>query len=152
MLTREGYLTVWKTKGKASSNTEWWHNHHDDWNTGRYGTDTRPPGIVRDVTFDKEAGEITFKAPGDDWYAGKATKYLVEFFPGGMMEFPVKATSGYYDSIPVPTGTQEIIIAAADKAGNMGMAVTASTDAAEGEETADDGGSSGGWCFIRTAF
>jgi len=151
MLTREGYLTVWRTQGKASANTEWWHNHHDEWNTGRYGTDTRPPGIVRNVTYDKETGEITLKAPGDDWYAGKAKKYLVEFIPGGMMEFPVKSSAGNYDSIPVPSGTQEIVLSAVDKAGNRGMTVSVPIGTLKGEEAGDDGGSSGGLCFIRTS-
>ena len=47
-LTREGYLMVWQTPGDAASNTEWWRYHHDEWNTGRYGTDTRPPGTLRE--------------------------------------------------------------------------------------------------------
>ncbi len=152
MLTREGYLTVWNTKGKASANTEWWHNHHDEWNTGRYGTDTRPPGIIRDVTYDAQAGEITFKAPGDDWYAGKAAKYIVEFIPGEIIEFPVKAPAGSYESITVPAGTQEIILAAVDKSGNRGMSITTSITSVKGEEAGDNSGSSsGGGCFIGTA-
>ena len=153
MLTREGYLTVWSTNGKASANTEWWHNQHDEWNTGRYGTDTRPPGIIRDVKYDAKAGEITFKAPGDDWYAGKAAKYIVEFIPGEIIEFPVKAPAGSYESITVPADTQEIILAAVDKSGNRGVSITTSITKAVPEETVgDDGGSSSsGWCFIGTA-
>jgi hypothetical protein len=152
MLTREGYLSVWDTKGKASANTEWWHNHHDEWNTGRYGTDTRPPGIIRDVTYDEKTEEINLKAPGDNWYEGRAAKYIAEFIPGGMAEFPVKASAGNYESIPVPAGTQEIILAAVDGAGNRGMPISASITKAKPEEDGNDNdSSSGGWCFIGTA-
>ncbi|MBI1886257.1 MAG: VCBS repeat-containing protein [Chloroflexi bacterium] len=53
--TREGKLFVWGTAGDVCGNTEWWKFHHDEWNTGLYGFDTRPPSAVRDLTLDATA-------------------------------------------------------------------------------------------------
>jgi len=39
--TREGNTFVWHTAGLATANVEWWRYRHDEWNTGRYGTDSR---------------------------------------------------------------------------------------------------------------
>ena len=36
--TREGYLFVWTTKGKASGNDQWWRWQHDEYNSGNYET------------------------------------------------------------------------------------------------------------------
>jgi hypothetical protein len=69
--TREGYTNVWHTPGLASANVEWWRYGHDEWNTRRYGTDTRPPGILRAAVVDADARTLSFTAPGDDWYAGR---------------------------------------------------------------------------------
>ncbi len=152
MLTREGYLSVWNTRGKAAANTEWWHNQHDEWNSGLYGTDTRPPGVVRDISYDAANRELSFRAPGDDWYQGKALKYIVEFLPGGVSEFTAKASAGAWEFIPVPEGTTEFSIRAVDAAGNMGLPVSISMSSIKSEE-ASDGGSSGssGLCFMSTA-
>ena len=36
---------MWDTDQPAcGTNDEWWTSRHDEWNTGAYGTDTRPPG------------------------------------------------------------------------------------------------------------
>ena len=44
-MTREGYMFAWDTDRPAcGTNDEWWTSRHDEWNTGAYGTDTRPPG------------------------------------------------------------------------------------------------------------
>jgi hypothetical protein len=152
MLTREGYLMVWNTKGKASANTEWWHNQHDEWNTGRYGTDTRPPGIARELSYDSDNKEISFRAPGDDWYAGKASKYIVEFLPGGISEFAARASSGAWEFISVPEGTTELTIRAVDNTGNISRPASFNMANPKSEE-ATDGGSSGssGLCFMNTA-
>jgi hypothetical protein len=153
MLTREGYLTVWNTKGKASANTEWWHNHHDEWNTGRYGTDTRPPGIVRELSYYSDNKEISFRAPGDDWYSGKASKYIVEFLPGGVSEFTAKSVGGAWEFISVPEGTTEIIIQATDDAGNISLPVSFNMVNPKSEDVNGGGDSSdsGGLCFMNTA-
>ena len=68
--TREGYLMAWKTGGDADANQEWWSSHHDERNTGQYGIDTRPPGILRDACISAGGTTPQLDAPGDDWYAG----------------------------------------------------------------------------------
>jgi hypothetical protein len=75
--TREGYVHAWRTPGLAQANTEAWHYHQDDRNTGRYGRDTRPPGGVPDLQVRTEGADdvLTFTAPGDDWSVGTATSY-----------------------------------------------------------------------------
>ena len=48
-VTRDGFLFLTDTNGKASANDQWWHFHHDERNTGLYGADTRPPATVDDL-------------------------------------------------------------------------------------------------------
>lgn len=45
--TREGYLYAWATPGQATADTQWWSGRHDEWNSGNYGVDSRPPGALR---------------------------------------------------------------------------------------------------------
>ena len=48
-LTREGNAFSWRTDQDAcGTNDEWWTSRHDEWNTGAYGTDSRPPGTPED--------------------------------------------------------------------------------------------------------
>ncbi|MGI8727255.1 MAG: hypothetical protein ACR2K6_06185, partial [Solirubrobacterales bacterium] len=69
--TRESYLFAWETEGKSDGgNEEWWSYRHDERNTARYGTDTRPPGVIRKAKVSKTGSKLRFDAPGDDWYAG----------------------------------------------------------------------------------
>ncbi|HEY8739646.1 MAG TPA: S8 family serine peptidase [Candidatus Dormibacteraeota bacterium] len=46
--THEGWLYQWSTTGAACGNSQWWSNHHDEWNSGAYGKVTRPPGAITD--------------------------------------------------------------------------------------------------------
>ena len=48
-LTREGYVFAWRTDGTYAGDQEWWAGHHDEWRTGRYGVDSRPPGAIRNA-------------------------------------------------------------------------------------------------------
>ena len=73
--TREGYLFVWKTKGTAAGNDEWWRAGHDERNTDQYGVDTRPPGAIRGLRA--KDGSVSFRAPGDDWYEGHVDHYVL---------------------------------------------------------------------------
>jgi hypothetical protein len=113
--TREGYLFAWKTDGKPDA--ESWTYHHDEWRTGRYGTDTRPPGILRDVQ--RAGATVTFTAPGDDWYAGRAASYRVTA-DGTTTTVAATVDAGGRQSVPVPSGAQKITIQAVDDAGNVG--------------------------------
>jgi subtilase family protein len=78
-MTREGHMFEWDTGNSAcGTNDEWWTSRHDEWNTGAYGTDTRPPGTPRNMAVTgRDASGITLQwtAPGDDWLCGTASKY-----------------------------------------------------------------------------
>jgi hypothetical protein len=79
-MTREGNMFLWDTDSPAcGTNDEWWTSRHDEWNTGAYGTDTRPPGTPTGLTASASGSGITlhWTAPGDDWVCGTASKYRV---------------------------------------------------------------------------
>jgi hypothetical protein len=76
--TREGRLFVWKTSGDECGFIPWRRWHHDEWGSGNYHTDARPPASLR-------AGELTALAlqpdsmlltlasiPGDNLFCGHA--------------------------------------------------------------------------------
>jgi hypothetical protein len=121
MLTREGYLFAWSTPGLASANTQWWHSNHDERNTGAYGVDTRPPGIIRNLAWPSHGASATFTAPGDDWYTGTVAKYVVTFRPGNSTVTVVPSgPAGSTQHIAVPPGTTNVTVQAVDDAGNLG--------------------------------
>jgi Subtilase family len=77
-LTREGYSFQWDTDRPAcGTNDEWWTARHDEWNTGAYGTDSRPPGTPRSFKLKRSRGRalLSWLTPGDDWLCGKAKRY-----------------------------------------------------------------------------
>lgn len=118
--TREGYTMVWETPGLASANTEWWRYRHDERNTGRYGTDTRPPGILRAPSV-TGPHTIAFTAPGDDWYAGQPAVYRV-VHGGGTVDLPATVAGGQGQSLTIPNGIDQGTVQAVDDAGNLGRA------------------------------
>ncbi len=77
-VTREGNLYAWNTTGDECGPVLWRRYHHDEWGTGNYHTDTRPPASLRTqdvvVTSQTDAGvELQLAAvPGDDLYCGEA--------------------------------------------------------------------------------
>jgi hypothetical protein len=77
--SREGWLHVYRSAGKATGNGEAWHWHQNDRDTGHYGDDTRPPAAVRGVRVKRHGLRVTlsFRAPGDDWNAGRVRSYQV---------------------------------------------------------------------------
>ncbi len=80
-LTREGNSFLWDTGRPAcgGGNDEWWTSRHDEWSTGAYGTDSRPPGTPTglSVTRNGRGATLTFTAPGDDWLCGTARRYRI---------------------------------------------------------------------------
>ncbi len=114
--TREGYLFAWKTGGEPDA--ESWAYHHDEWRTGRYGTDTRPPGALRDAS--RSGTTVTFTAPGDDWYDGKVSSYRVDV-DGRVSTVAAQAAAGEKQTITIPAGAQKVTIQAVDDAGNLGL-------------------------------
>ncbi|HJP66153.1 MAG TPA: hypothetical protein VKA30_07610, partial [Actinomycetota bacterium] len=116
-VTREGYLFAWRTPGLAVGNGEWWRAGHDEWNTGNYGTDTRPPGALRSTRFDRRTGVVRFLAPGDDWAAGRVSSYRVRV-GATWLRLPATARSGRLQRLMLPRGASAI--GALDDAGNLG--------------------------------
>ena len=115
-LTREGYLFVWRTKGDAEANDEWWRWHHDEHSSGRYGADTRPPGVVRGAR--KRGRRLVFRAPGDDWYTGRPRSYRV-----GRRTLPATRRGGLLQVLRLPRGSARCVrVFAVDEAGNRGGA------------------------------
>ena len=113
--TREGDLFVWNTPGRADANDEWWRWHHDEWSTGRYGTDTRPPRVVRGVRL--RGRRVSWLPSGDDWATGRAARYRVALrLRGGRRRtLTVEATR-----VTLPRGTRCFTIQGIDDAGNVG--------------------------------
>src|SRR5262249_10581667 len=91
----------------------------DEWRTGRYGVDTRPPGAIRNARL--ASSKLTFTAPGGDWYDGQAAGYRVSF---SSVQVPATAAAGSQQSITVPAGVTSGTIQAVDPAGNLGPALT----------------------------
>jgi hypothetical protein len=121
--TREGNTMVWHTAGLATANVEWWRYRHDEWNTGRYGVDSRPPGIIRSLASSPAAHTLTFTAPGDDWYAGTPTLYRIEH-SGGSVDLPAVAVGGASETLTIPAGVDSGTVRAVDDRGNLGKAAS----------------------------
>jgi hypothetical protein len=125
--TREGYLFAWDTPGKPSANDEWWSFRHDERNTGRYGLDTRPPGVPRNAVLDAGSGSLAFDAPGDDWYTGTPQRYDLTYqgADGATVRRSVEAkdAAGARVTIGLPPGTGTLTLQAVDDAGNLGGAL-----------------------------
>jgi hypothetical protein len=75
--TREGQLFAWRTGGDECGNIRWRRYHHDEWGTGNYHTDARPPASLRPEDITEVVGlaagsvAVTVAAmPGDDLYCG----------------------------------------------------------------------------------
>jgi hypothetical protein len=74
---REGRLLAWRTSGSECGNVPWRRYHHDEWGTGNYGADTRPPATlsqadVRMITaLAPDVLRISLaRVPGDDGFCG----------------------------------------------------------------------------------
>lgn len=115
VLTREGDLFVWRTRGRASANREWWRWHHDEWSTGRYGTDTRPPALVEGLRV--RGGRATWRATGDDGRIGSASGYRLTLVDrrGRARRAATRETS-----LALPAGTRCVRVQGVDDAGNAG--------------------------------
>jgi hypothetical protein len=124
--TREGYLMAWRTKGTGAGNREWWAYRHDERNTSRYGTDSRPPGVARDLRLTDGGTKLKFTAPGDDWYAGQVRRYrlrLVGHGPPRTITVGATAAAGATETIDLPSRAAGATVQAFDGAGNRSAAV-----------------------------
>jgi len=133
--TREGYLHMFETSGVCAGNAEAWHWHQDDRNTGHYGTDTRPPSAIADLTVTQQGANdvLTFTAVGNDWKCGTADHYLIRRSSQPILQsnwdsatdvtVSVKPkASGQAESITVPhvDGQSYYAVRAVDTVGNIG--------------------------------
>lgn len=135
-MTREGYLDVWSTAADGcSGNSEAWHWHQDDRNTGHYGTDTRPPSAISDLSVTPSAANdvLHFTAVGDDWKCGTAASYQLFTSSTPITQDNIgQATAISVTQAPGAAGAKESItipasqnlgflaIRAVDHAGNIG--------------------------------
>ena len=150
--TREGYLYAWATPGKATANSQWWGGRHDEYNSGNYGVDSRPPGALRNPHWSPESGAgratASFTAPGDNWYDGEVAHYLVTMAPSGaQMVVAPTGPAGTTETVVGPPGTTGMQVVAEDSAGNTSPpgqfgAVPPSTPSVAGgyRQVAADGG------------
>jgi hypothetical protein len=76
--TREGKLFVWNTGGGECGNIPWRRFHHDEWGTGNYHADTRPPAslpadaVTTEVMLPSTLRLHLAAVPGDDLFCGGA--------------------------------------------------------------------------------
>ena len=78
-ITRSGYVFAYKTDAPACSSASWPRFHHDNANTGDFGTDGIDPGTPFSLTLSRQPDgtRFAFKAPGDDLLCGKVDHYEV---------------------------------------------------------------------------
>ncbi len=91
-LTREGWSFAWDTGVDAceGSNEEWWTFHHDEFGSGNYGTDSRPPGSAADLAAALDSGDssvdLGWTAPGDDWLCDDPSRVEIRLSPDPIEE------------------------------------------------------------------
>jgi hypothetical protein len=137
---REGDLFRWNVSGSSALNNSWWHYRHDEWNTGQYGLDSRPPATVTGLRAKRRrSGEVLvrFLAPGDDWMIGRAASYDIRYShstitPGSFASatpvtgVPAPDPGGTSEEmrLSVPSDASYLAVRAIDPAGNLGAEVT----------------------------
>lgn len=174
--TREGFLYAWEAQGAScrpngSLNSDWSCYHHDERNTGFYGTDTLPPGRVADLTaesLDQDRFLLNFTAPGDDWACGQAAAYDIRYSTDKNADLsdpqqfavaqPIQtgalpAPAGLVESFNVEApGAVHLAIQAVDDAGNLSrigndpFEEDAPADDDDDDQPADDGDDDDGCC------
>ena len=132
-VTREGYLFVWDTPGRASQNQAY-SFHQDNWHTGRYGVETRPPLILRQLAR-AGSGRVCWTAPGDAWAEGTAARYEMATFSSApspetfsrgfpLAGVPLPAPAGTRQCASVPAGTRWVGVRAIGHSGLIGFPAT----------------------------
>lgn len=126
-VTRDGYLFVFKTQGNALLDNQWWRSYGNEYNNNRYGTNSRPPGVVTDVSWNPVTNFVTFKAPGNIWYDGKPLYYRVTYHPSGVVQYiPASSSANQLQSFYALANQVSFTIQAVGTTGLLGMPVTIS--------------------------
>ncbi len=124
-VTREGNLFVWNTLGDECGPILWRRYHHDEWGTGNYHSDTRPPASLRAEDVQVTRGEASVamdlaRVPGDDLHCGEAV-IEVRF-----SDTPIETMSDFdqaeladLDSVPESGRQAGSIVARSDKFANQ---------------------------------
>jgi hypothetical protein len=126
---REGWLHAYATPGLASANGDAWHWHQNEWNTGHYGDDTRPPMKPANLHATGPT-TICWTAPGNDWNVGTAASYDLrsfsqpptpENFASGtpLSGAPTPTAAGSEQCATVATNAPYVGLRAIDAAGNI---------------------------------
>ena len=134
-VTREGYLFVWNTPGDASQNQAY-SFHQDNWHTGRYGMETRPPLVPRGLRLGSSApvrsgSQVCWTAPGEARAVGTAARYEMRAFRSAptpesfahgrlLSGAPSPAPAGTHQCATVPAGVHWVGIRAIGHSGLIG--------------------------------
>jgi hypothetical protein len=106
-VTREGWLFVWRTAGDECGDIPWRRWHHDEWGSGNYGTDARPPTaivVAGIVPLGPTQARLDLSAmPGDDLYCGSLARYDVRF-----ADAPIEDAAAFAAASPVDSVTADL--------------------------------------------
>jgi hypothetical protein len=131
--TRLGGVYLWDQPGNACSGDRGWRKfHHDEWNSGVLGRDTRRPARPTDLAATSSGGSVTirFLAVGDDGRCGTAHEYrlfsaaapitLATLASATPLPVPAPAPSGSAEALVVtpPSGHLFFALQVVDEAGN----------------------------------
>jgi hypothetical protein len=153
-LTREGFSFLWDTDRPAcGTNDQWWTSRHDEWGTGNYDTDSRPPGTPTDLTATPNANgiDLSWTQPGDDWLCGTAKSYRIivsddpiEHPTDGsqLLEDEVTGAAGSTTTVSLSGAARYVAVFYQDDAGNWGH--LASIDLQAQPPSGGSGGGGGG--------
>ncbi|HEY7150617.1 MAG TPA: S8 family serine peptidase [Solirubrobacterales bacterium] len=135
-ITREGYLFQWKLPRLAKCQSEWPQFRHDPHQTGNYDADGTPPN--KPTALSLKNGVIGWKAPGDDYGCGAASRYRIvtSTKPISTQGFasatplanpPTPKWGGTAQSYRLPAHKRYVAIRAIDDAGNIGYSAQVDT-------------------------
>jgi hypothetical protein len=106
-VTREGSLFVWRTTGDECGAIPWRRFHHDEWGSGNYHTDARPPASAAPAAItvlSATRARLTFMhLPGDDLFCGTAARHDLRF-----ADAPIMDATAFGVAAPVATITGDV--------------------------------------------
>jgi hypothetical protein len=159
VVTREGFVHVWDTKGVYIKTPVWLTNGHDNFMTSNSRTDAIAPAVVTSV--DKADGGIQFRCPGSDGWHGKAQEVKIyghnepidveNFKNAEMLMSMVPVEGGTLVKANVNSSFSNYAVVATDKAGNMSQLPLYARGEPVMPEEGDDSDSDSSWCFMATA-